>query len=479
MGKISGRKQQQVKLAKQFFDKGTDLWYSYEYEEALVEMTKALVIRESILGKHHLQTAKTYFSMGCAYHADEKYSQALVCLRRTLRIHLYRQDQPSIKSTQDYITWCLMKKNELASDEQCVMYHTKLAEAVRHEQTGDELAEGWDHDGALEEYNLAVEEEIDAIGTTHVDIADLYVKIADVLILNGNDDDAFTKYKQAVAIYKGAFGEDHPYTQTTLEKMDPTMAETKEEQQQKSAANTTASGKKNGMLHKQISMQDLLLSDKNAHLVDKAVKHIHRDRTEFRNTHKGLYDTDGRYFWWALGFFMHKNYAEALVAFRRTWRIRSKVYGREHQQTQYVLDYITQVLKKQKNQQGPIIYLQKLFQAVDLEMSGDALRETRQVVPALRDYLRAAALEESAVGKHHLEYAELKGKIGDLLVEKGDYDKSLDEYRIALLIYQSAFGRGHHVTKTIFKKMDAVCETEHLLLAVSSHGVNKSKNKLL
>jgi Fic family protein len=110
-------------------------------------------------------------------------------------------------------------------------------------------------------------------------------------------------------------------------------------------------------------------------------------------------------------------------------------------------------------------YLEKLCQAVDLEENGDTLRDTGQVIPALRQYQRAAALEASAVGTHHLEYAALQCKIGDCLQQsqqQGDQNqqqqhKAAEEaYRIAFFIYQSALGRGHPVTKTIFKKMNAV-----------------------
>ena len=77
MAKINATaKKQQIKLAQQFYDKGTDLWYAYEYSQALLEMNKALVIRESLLQKYHLQTQKCYFSIGCALHGNGQYSQA-------------------------------------------------------------------------------------------------------------------------------------------------------------------------------------------------------------------------------------------------------------------------------------------------------------------------------------------------------------------------------------------------------------------
>ena len=580
MGKttISEQQQVQLKLAKQYLTKGTELWNSYDYEEALVEMRQALVIREAVLGKFNKKTAKTYFSMGCAHHFNAKCSLALICLRRTLRIHLHKanakqKQQTLIQSTKDYIIWCLKKKSGGAiSDEQCERYVAQLVKAIHHEQQGDASAEAWDHEGALKSYNLALQEETSAVGTTHIDIADLYIKIADMLILCGNDQDAFAYYQQAVAIYTEALGPNHPYTQTTLEKMDlaaamaqpkqqrqsapskqhqqvsqaknigisvqdytkttlekmdqaAAMAQTKQQSQSapskqqnqqvfqaknigislhdytkttldkmdpttamaqtKQQSQSAPSKEQNQQLFKAnnigISVQDLLQSDRATNLVDKAVKHFHRDRTEFRKqtTQLYYYDSDGQYFWKGMGLYKHHQYAEALVAFRRVWRIRTQVYGRDHGQSQQVLQTMTLILRRiqmtQKMKKTTQQYQQELCLAVDAETNGDVLRDTGQVIPALRKYQRAAALEASAVGTHHLEYAALQDKIGDCYLqalqlqtatnddndncEDNDDDKVMatKSYRIALLIYTSALGRGHPVTKTIIEKME--CET--------------------
>jgi tetratricopeptide (TPR) repeat protein len=508
MGKlpISPLRKQQLKLAKQFLTKGMELWSAYDYEEALVEMRQALVIREAVLGKFSKNTAKTYFSMGCAHHFNSKYSLALICLRRTLRIHLHKananhkhKQQTLIQSTKDYITWCLKKKNgATTSDEQCELYIAKLVQAVHHEQQGDALASESAHDGALQAYNLALQEETSAVGTTHIDIADLYVKIADVLIFTANDDqDPFCYYRKAVAIYTEALGHDHPYTQTTLEKMDtaavmapskqqPSQSSSPSKQQQNQRAVVSKAKKNIGIAP---SRQELVISDKATNLVDKAVKRFHRDLVEFRKQHHNnttthYHNSDGQYFWMGLGLYKHHQYAEALVAFRRVWRIRTRLYGRDHGHTQQVLQTMTLILKRiqmtQRSRTTTNQYQQDLCIAVDAESNGDALVETGHIGDALREYQRAATLEASAVGTRHLEYAALQDKIGDcyfqalqlqLAINDGNDDGNAGEdndnnkamttksYRIALLIYTSALGRGHPVTKRIIQKMEAVCET--------------------
>ena len=368
-----------------------------------------------------------------------------------------RKDMAGIKGTKDYLTWVL-KKGKGFDDQKVNEYLDQLTQAMDFEQNGDKLAEEWNNDEALVEYRKAVELEMAATGTEHPDIADLYVKVADTLILDGKDLDAIMEYNRALVIYKNVFGDDHPYCKSTLEKMDPA---------------TAAKGKKGGpskrsSMQKQISVEDLLRSDKMAHQVDKAVKHLNRDRVEFRSRNQGGYESAGRYFQIGMGFYHNRNYSEALLAFRRSWRIRDNCYGRDHQQTQHTMQWISKVLLEE--QKDVKKYRENMYDSADMYRQGCILQEQGKTVSALREFQRAAMLEETVVGVSHLEYADLKARIGDLLLEKGDYEPALAEYRKALLIYQSAIGRGHPVTKKLFKKMDAVSETSSLLIGVSAHG---------
>jgi tetratricopeptide (TPR) repeat protein len=95
-------------------------------------------------------------------------------------------------------------------------------------------------------------------------------------------------------------------------------------------------------------------------------------------------------------------------------------------------------------------------QSVDHKTNGHKLLSEGEKIPALREFQRAAELEKSSVGKNHLEYADLKVLIAELQAEKSDYEKAIDAYKIALLIFQSAFGRRHPRTAAVFGKMDAL-----------------------
>jgi tetratricopeptide (TPR) repeat protein len=96
---------------------------------------------------------------------------------------------------------------------------------------------------------------------------------------------------------------------------------------------------------------------------------------------------------------------------------------------------------------------------------------------ALREFQRAAKAEETSVGKNHLEYADLKYRIADLLAEKEDYENAVADYRTALLIYQTAFGRKHPVTSAVFSKMQALSKSSNILPSVSTnHSGSKSNS---
>jgi tetratricopeptide (TPR) repeat protein len=462
-------RKKQILLAQYFFDKGCDQWNAGEYNNALQEFAKALVLRESLLGKYHPQTSRTYFSMGCALHGKGDYHDALIALRRTMRIATVKPDKANkLQGAKDYICWVLRKAGK--DDKDVAAYQEQLTQAIDHEMKGDKAAERRDHEKALEEYTKAVEVESASAGEGHVDIADLYAKIADAIVAlqDDNDDDSSASkyYTKALQIYQEAFGEDHPYAVTTLEKMD--LANNKARNKQ---------SKSPWYLEQGFSGQDLLTADKNASRVDRSVKQFHRDRSEFRKQGGTRYDTAGRYVWMGVGFQMNNQPDDALVAFRRVWRMRDVVYGRKHYMTQHALGWMSEVILEQKRELKP--YHMGLYESVDKERNGDKLASKGRKIPALREFQRAAQLEEQFVGKYHLEYADLKLKIADLHAEREE-DKmalAMKDYRTAWLIYQTAYGRGHPWTKKVYLKLEGLLKSSNLLISFSSHGKGKSGHK--
>ena len=361
-------KKQQIQIAKSFYEKGLDHWYSYEYDLALEEFTKTLLIRESVHGKYHLHTYKTYFSMGCALHGKGLYSKALLALRRSMRIATKKGDVNSQRATTNYIDWVLRKQQGDAVQQKVVEeYIETLKQSISYELNGDVHSTKGNHTVAAEEYrkSLAIEEQVSKLSVDNsgdskssasssqfFDIADLYVKIADELMrqLNsdsgpeerGSEDDeeeAMDLYNKALEIYKDTFGEEHPYTKNTLQKMMTNREEIDTLTPMRPSLKNNKATSRRSMLQREVSVQDLLQSEKNSHKVDKAVKRFNRDRREFRNrtttnttntntnttTNANansmiIYDTPNRYFWMGLSLYANKEYDESLLAFRRTWR---------------------------------------------------------------------------------------------------------------------------------------------------------------
>ena len=165
-------------------------------------------------------TYRTYFSIGCALHGKGDLEEALIALRRAMRITTVKKDKAKIQGGKDYICWVLKKDGK--DDKEIASYQEQLEKSIAHELKGDRYADDWKHKKALREYKKALDLESAAAGTGHVDVADLYAKIADVLVLNG--DDPIDYYIKALKIYTEAFGENHPYYMSTMEKMNPAKA---------------------------------------------------------------------------------------------------------------------------------------------------------------------------------------------------------------------------------------------------------------
>jgi len=415
--------------------------------------------------------------MGCAHHGKGDSDLALIALRRTMRIATQQQSD-QFKPAQAYIQWVLTKNNKNTDNPIDIpKYQDQLIDSIKHEIQGDTLQSKNKPQAALEAYQQAVDLEIAAVGTSHIDLADLWVKMAKILQQNKKKKKAAELLDQAAELYQRSFGDDHVYTTRAINLKDaftpaaskqdnePVLVENGNSQRKTPSPRKKRNRKVNDALKQQVSASDLVKSKEHSCLVDQSIRHFQCQG-----------DYAGRYFWMAMGFHMNDQSQQSLVAFRRAWRLRDAVYGREHSQTRHVLGWISDVVMESDigNVRG---YRRDLFESVDRERHGDQLFEDQKHMAALREYQRAAALEEESVGTYHLEFADLKRKIGDLQAQREQYEWAMADYKSALLIYNSAYGRKHEATKEIFRKMDSMAKSRSIMLSQSTH-VKKS-NKYL
>mmetsp|Transcript_13863 Transcript_13863/g.38972 ORF Transcript_13863/g.38972 Transcript_13863/m.38972 type:complete len:305 (+) Transcript_13863:32-946(+) len=219
-GKQVAIDQVSLMVAEVQFSRAFDLLYKiHDNEAALQEFNKSLKIRETILGKDHRDTGKTYCFVGHTLREMRDFDNSLGQYRSALRI-LVALLGKNHGHTKDVIS-CVddVLKAKGYPDGQVSDYLTCLLTSMEHKRNGDELMEsnGGDFDLAIEAYKKAlIVEEIDVIGKYHPDTAEIYSKIGSCMARTGDLKKACVEYGNALSIYAVTLGSDHRDTKEAL-----------------------------------------------------------------------------------------------------------------------------------------------------------------------------------------------------------------------------------------------------------------------
>jgi tetratricopeptide (TPR) repeat protein len=128
----------QLEDAKRYFEEGHDLcWKMQDSVGGLGGYRKALFTRESLLGKYHDETGRTYYWIGRSLVKLKEYDEALVAFSRAYRIfdrvlsknHKYR------KWAETAIASCFREMDDKGRF--CEDYQRNLDESITHERAGD------------------------------------------------------------------------------------------------------------------------------------------------------------------------------------------------------------------------------------------------------------------------------------------------------------------------------------------------------
>jgi tetratricopeptide (TPR) repeat protein len=207
---------EKLEEAKQHFQKGHDrCWKFQDSASALGDYRKALFIRESLLGKYHEDTGRSYFWIGRSLAKLREFDEALVAFSRSLRIF-----ERVLMRSHKYNKWASSAiesafKEMEDEDTDFEDYKIGLDASIAHERAGDSLRKKGKQAEAIAEYRIA----IDNIEDYHPDAADLYCKIAIIFRQLGEFDRALEEYRYASEIYESSLGADHPETVKTLNQL--------------------------------------------------------------------------------------------------------------------------------------------------------------------------------------------------------------------------------------------------------------------
>ncbi|KAL3917174.1 MAG: hypothetical protein SGILL_004840 [Bacillariaceae sp.] len=216
-GKEVAVDQVSLMIAEVQFSRGFDLLYKvHDNDGALMEFRKCLIIRESILGKDHRDTGKTYCFVGHALREKREYDDAVGQYRSALRIlvALLGKDHNHTKDVISCIDDVLKAKG--LPDAEVSDYLTTILSSMEHKRNGDGFGEEGNFDMAIGEYKKALIIEAIPEAKYHPDTGEIYSKIGACLARQGELKRACVEYGNALSIYAVTLGGDHADTKEAL-----------------------------------------------------------------------------------------------------------------------------------------------------------------------------------------------------------------------------------------------------------------------
>lgn len=135
---------------------------------------------------------------------------------------------------------------------------------------------------------------------------------------------------------------------------------------------------------------------------------------------------------------------KALVAYRRTLRIRLALNGDDDITTDDVLRAIRELLRRKGLDEEEIKeYFSDVAKSVQFENDGTIFAAEGNFEQAIDAYEQCLSIEEKAAGKFPLDIGHLYFRIGQVHRQQREIEMALVAYRNALEVYESALGRDH------------------------------------
>ena len=230
-----------LNIARTHHGRGVFYQRSGDYDNSILEHRKALALRESLLGRSHLETARSHYVMGCALSDRGDFDEALAELRRALRSRLkyFTKDHLDVIEVVDNIGTVLhamgMVKDSIGE------YKTVVLRSLEYENEGDISCRKGDLEYGVIYYKKAISLEMQYLGDLHPTTCDLYLQIAvslstewlypkvliqiisltwcfyDIFASNlqealgesGDLEGSLVEYKSAITIYENLMGKFH------------------------------------------------------------------------------------------------------------------------------------------------------------------------------------------------------------------------------------------------------------------------------
>lgn len=169
-------------------------------------------------------------------------------------------------------------------------------------------------------------------------------------------------------------------------------------------------------------------------------------------------NTARTYYWIGYALKCRDEFDKALVAYRRTLRIRMLLFGEEDISTEDVLRAVKDVLHRKSWSDDQIDqYVHAISKSVEHQRNGGTHADEGEYAKAVVEYFACLAIEEAAVGRFPLDSAELQAKIGHAHNRMREFDKAINAYRNSLCLYEPSLGRDHPDTTACLTAIEVAC----------------------
>jgi CHAT domain-containing protein/Tfp pilus assembly protein PilF len=378
-----------LKKAEQLYQEAGNLYDEGKYIDPLPLAERSLVIREEVLGKGHIDVAKSLNRLATLYFAQGNYQKAEPLYQRALGIResLLGKKHPDVADSLNNLGSLYFNQGKYQQSEEM----HKRALAIREKVLGKEhldVTQSLINLGLIYyrqgNYNkakplylraLIIREKV--LGKKHLLVASI---LSNLGILNKEQGDykkAEYQIKQALEIREELLGKEHPDVAKSLN----SLAE---------FYRTQGNYKKAEELHQHaLAIREKVLGKE------------HPDVAESLNNLGGIYQVLGKS-------------QEVEKLYQRMLAIREKVFGKEH-----------------------------LLVAQSYNNIADFYAQQSQFDKAEKLYLRALEIREKLLGKESLDATQSFNNLAELYRLQGKYQQAEKLYQSALLILNKMLPEGH------------------------------------
>ena len=176
-----------LNLARTHHSRGVYYQRKGDYDSSILEHRKAIALRESVLGRSHLETARSHYVMGCALSDRGDFDEAMAELRRALRtrIKVFGKEHLDVIEVVENIGTVLHAKG--ADSDSITEYKTILLRSIEYENEGDAECRQGNLEHGIIYYKKAISLEMQILGDLHPTTCDLYLRIAVSSYIMRND----------------------------------------------------------------------------------------------------------------------------------------------------------------------------------------------------------------------------------------------------------------------------------------------------